>query len=59
MMTMIQMLRDFKPILDHGEYMPEEIITGSKIDLDLSAGSIYTRVYTVDYLLINGCDRRL
>ena len=27
--------------------MPEEIITGSKIDLDLSAGSTYMQVYRV------------
>jgi len=41
---------DFKPILDlnlNGEHMPEESITGTKIDLDLSAGLTYTRVYTV------------
>ena len=31
--------------------MPEERITGSKIDLDLSAGSIYTRVYTLSVQL--------
>ena len=31
----------------YGEHMPEERITGSKIDLDLSAGSTYTRVYMV------------
>jgi len=31
----------------YGEHMPEERIIGSKIDLDLSAGSTYTRVYTV------------
>ena len=53
MTTMIPILRDFKPILDldfcdlYGEQMPEERITGSKIGLDLSAGSTYTRVYTV------------
>jgi len=50
MMTMIQILRDFKPILDldlYGENMPEERITGSKIDLELSAGSTYTQVYMV------------
>jgi len=47
---MIRILRDFKPILDpnlYGDHMPEERITGSKIDLDLSARSTYTRVYTV------------
>jgi len=27
--------------------MPEQRITGSKIDLDLSAGLTYMRVYTV------------
>jgi hypothetical protein len=32
----------------YGEHRPEERITGSKTDLDLSAGSTYTRVYTVD-----------
>ena len=50
MTTMIPILRDFKSILDldlYGEHMPEERITGSKIDLDLSAGSTYMRVYTV------------
>ena len=55
MMTMIQILRDFKPILDldlYSEHMAEERITGSKIDLDLSAGSTYTRVYTV-YIIFN------
>jgi len=44
MMTMIQILMDFKPIPDlnlYGEHMPEERITGSKIDLDLSAGLTY------------------
>jgi len=33
-----------QPILNldlYGEHMPEEIITGSKSDLDLSAGSTY------------------
>jgi len=42
MMTMIQILRDFKPILDldlYDEHMPEERITKSKTDLDLSARS--------------------
>ena len=29
--------------------MHEERITGSKIDLDLSAGSTYIRVYTVQH----------
>ena len=50
MTTMIWILRDFKPILNldlYGEHTPKEIITGSKIDLDLSAGLTYTRVYTV------------
>jgi len=48
--TMIPILRDFKSILDldlYGEHMPKERITGSKTGLDLSAGSTYTRVYTV------------
>ena len=43
------------PILNldfYGEHMPEERITGSKIDLDLSAQSIYMRVYTV-YVIKN------
>ena len=31
--------------------MPEERIKGSKIDHDLSAGSTYTRVYTVTILI--------
>ena len=31
----------------YGEHRPEERITGSKTDLDLSAGSTYTRVYMV------------
>ena len=35
-------------VIDLGEHRPEERITGSKTDLDLSAGSTYTRVYTVD-----------
>ena len=51
---MIPILRDFKPILNldlYGEHMPEERITGSKIDLDLSAGvdlyaSIYSKLYS-------------
>ena len=50
MMTMIRILRDFKPILDldlYDEHKAEERITGSKIYPDLSAGSTYTRVYTV------------
>ena len=50
MTTMIKILRDFKPIFDldlYGEYMPEERITGSKIDHDISAWSTYTRLYTV------------
>jgi len=45
-MTMIWILRGFKPILDLDLYvvhMPEERITGSKIDLDLSA-SIYGKL---------------
>ena len=43
---------DFKPIGDlnlYSEHMSEERITGSKIDLNLSAGSTYTQVYTVVY----------
>ena len=47
---MIQILGDFKPILHldlYGEHMPEEGITGSKIDLNLSAGSTYKRVYSM------------
>ena len=43
MTTKIQILRDFKPLLDlnlYGEHMAEERITGSKIDLDL-----YTSIY--------------
>jgi len=53
MTTMIRILRDFKPVLDLDlytcEHMPEERITGSKVDLDLSAGSTYTYtgIYTV------------
>jgi len=50
MMTMIWILEDFKPIIDldlYGEHMAEERITGSKIDLDLSARSTYTWVYMV------------
>jgi len=46
---------DFKPILNldfYGEHMPEKRITGSKIDLDLSDGSTYTRVYTVQWQLV-------
>ena len=42
---MIQILRDFKPILDpdlYSENMPEDRITVSNTDLDL-----YTRVYKV------------
>ena len=53
MTTIIRILRDFKPILDldlYSEHMPEERITGSKIDLDLSAGSTYTRVYMVGHM---------
>ena len=45
--TMIPISRDFTSILDldlYGEHMHEERITGSKIGLDISAG---TRVYTV------------
>ena len=48
--TMIRILRDFKPILNldiYGEHIPKERITGSKIDLNLSAMSTYTWVYTV------------
>ena len=48
--TMIRILKDFKPILDldlYGEHIPGERITGSKIDLDLSAGLTYTQVYMV------------
>ena len=44
-------LRDFRLILDidlYSEYMPEERITGSKINFGLSAGSTYTRVYMID-----------
>jgi len=40
----------FKPILNidlYGEHMPEERSIRSKIYLNLSAGSTYTRVYTV------------
>ena len=47
---MILILRDFKPILNldlYCEHMPEERITCSKIDLDLSARSTYTPVYMV------------
>jgi len=50
MTRIIRILRDFKPILNldlYGEHMPEERITGSNIDLDLSAGSVYTQAYTV------------
>ena len=35
----------------YSEHMPEERITGSKIDLDLSAGSTYTQVYTVSVII--------
>ena len=31
----------------YGEHRPEERITGSKTNLDFSAGCTYTRVYTV------------
>jgi len=51
MTPMIQILSNFKPILNldlYGGHMPEERITGSKIGLNLSAGSTYTPVYTVD-----------
>ena len=34
----------------YGEHRPEERITGSKTDLDLSAGSTNTRVYMVKWL---------
>ena len=50
MMTMIRIFSGFKAILDlnlYGEHMSEERITRSKIDLDLSAGSTYMRVYMV------------
>ena len=49
MTTMIRILSDFKLIRIelNGEHMPEERSTGSKIDLNFSAGSTYTRVYTV------------
>jgi len=53
MTTMIRILRDFKPIPDsdlYGEHMPEKRITGSKIYLDFSAWSTYTRVHTVPIL---------
>ena len=56
MTTMIRILRDFKLILDfdlYGEHMPEEILTGSKIDLNLSARSTYTPVYTVKLAFLN------
>jgi len=43
---MIRILRDFKPILDLDLYS-EHRITGSKIDLDLSARSTYTPIYTI------------
>jgi len=55
MTTMILILRDFKPILDlnlNSEHMPEERITGSKIDLDLSARSTYMQVYMVYYVYV-------
>jgi len=54
MTTMIRILRDFRPMLNldlYSEHMPEERITGSKIDLDLSAGSTYTQVYTVSVII--------
>jgi len=35
----------------YSEHMPGERITGSKIDLSLSAGSTYTQVYTVSKVL--------
>ena len=41
---MILILRDFKPILElnlYSEHIPEERITGLKIDLDLSAVLTY------------------
>jgi len=56
MKTIIKILRDFKPILDvdlYSEHTPKETITGSKIDLDLSAGLIYRRVYTVSKIFLN------
>ena len=55
MTTVIWILRDFKPITDlnlNGENMPEERITGSKIDLDLSA-SIYSRLQEIFLLFRN------
>jgi len=53
--TIIKILRDFKPILDldlYGEHVPEERITGSKIDLDLSAGSTCMQVYIISQFYI-------
>ena len=35
----------------YSEHRPEERITGSKTDFDLSAGSTYTRVYMVNTIL--------
>ena len=46
----VSFLRDFKPLVDldlYGEHMPEERITGSKIDLDISVRSTYARVCMV------------
>ena len=54
-----RVLMDFKPILDldlYGEHVPDERITGSKIDLGLSAGSTYTLVYTVISLVFGTQD---
>jgi len=50
---MIRILSDFKPILDldlYGEHMPDERITGSKIDLDLSA-DLYASIYISRFLV--------
>ena len=55
MTTMIRILMDFKPILDlnlYSEHLPEGRITGSKIDLDLSAGSTYMWVYMIVAIII-------
>jgi len=52
---MIWILRDFKLLLDlnlYGEHMPEERITESKIDLDLSAGltDLYASIYCTEVI---------
>jgi len=55
MTTMIRILRDFQPILDldlYGERTHEKTLTGSKTGFKLSAGSTYTRVYTVQVIYI-------